>query len=107
MPKREQRPTFFSIAYLAGALHLPKPTVSDRLMRLFSAASSQDKTAASGQVVPPVLNHIGFVLADAKLVEDPEFHQSFQIGLVVSVLGMHSRKPTYPRGTKHVNCALM
>ena len=108
MPKpREQPPTFFSIAYLAGALRLPPNTVADRFMRLVSAASGQDKTAASGQVRPPFIDRIGFVLADAKRVEDPEFHQSFQIGLVVSVLGMHSRKPTYPAGTKHVNCAMM
>ena len=54
----------------------------------------------------PNIDNIGFVLADQSQVAYSDFYDSFNIGLVVSVLGMHSRKPVYPSGAQHVNVAI-
>ena len=104
--QRDQPPTYFSIAGVAHRLRLHMPSVADRLVQLVASASSQVNASASSQIgtkPSPNIDGIGFVLADATPVMLNDCHVSFRIGLVVSVLGMHSRSPVYPEGTKQVN----
>ena len=102
---RIQPPTFLSVGDLGRACEFKMPQVGDRLSRLVASASSQG--GASGKGKPALhIDDVGFLLVDMDQAARPDIHKSHKIGLVVSVLGVHSPTPEYPQGVQQVNCAI-
>jgi hypothetical protein len=52
-------------------------------------------------------HRVGFWLATIEQVQDPEFINDCGIGLVVCLLGEHSRTPKYPPGTAWISFGVM
>ena len=116
---RFQPPTFLSVGDLGRNCDFKMPQVGDRLSRLVAAASSQGGAGhtassqggaghtASSKGKPALhIDDVGFLLVDMDQAARPDIHKSHKIGLVVSVLGMHSPTPEYPQGVQQVNCAI-
>ena len=102
MERRGQQPaTLLPLAAIAQRIGYPSHLVAERLRRL------GDSLSASSQGLPgPVLDKVGFVLANADEVEKKELYETFGVGIVISVLGKHSRTPQYPTGVRVLNFAI-
>ena len=99
MPSKapQQSFTFYSLKGLGDFLVGGCGFLNERMMafRASTASSHGQGASASSQVD---LQGVGFYLANQYEVQDPEFVRNENIGLIVSVLGMHSRPLQYPPG---------
>ena len=68
--------------------------------------ASADASASSQGSDAPALDSFGFVLANAGEVESKELYERYRVGIVVCVLGMHSRQLVYPPGVRVLNFAI-
>jgi hypothetical protein len=97
-----QSPTFISLVDVAASQKLSGMWFASRwniLKGLIPASSQVSSGASSSQDNPMDFNRAGFWLATIEQVQDAEFLQTGGIGLIVCLLGEHSRRPKYPPGT--------
>ena len=109
MARRGQEPaTLLPLAAIARRMRYPAHALSERLRRLGDSLSAlRQGDSASSQGLPgPVLDSVGFVLANADEVEKKELYETFGVDIVISVLGKHSRTPQYPTGVQVLNFAI-
>ena len=109
MARRGQEPaTLLPLAAIARRMRYPVHALSERLRRLGDSLSAlRQGDSASSQGLPgPILDSVGFVLANADEVEKKELYETFAVDIVISVLGKHSRTPQYPTGVQVLNFAI-
>ena len=110
MARRGQEPaTLLPLAAIARRMRYPAHALSERLRRLGDSLSAlRQGDSASSQGLPgPILDSVGFVLANADEVEKKELYETFGVDIVISVLGKHSRTPQYPTGVQVLNFAIV
>ena len=103
-----QAPTFLSLHDLAVSQGASQFWLLTRWHTLTEslAASSQEASQTSSPAAID-FQKVGFWLATIDQVQDPGWVRGVGIGLMVCLLGEHSRAPKYPHGTPAVSFAVM
>ena len=110
LKKSAQPATFISLADVATSPNFSGMWFASRwnvLKGLIPASSQVSSTASSSQGDAMDFQKVGFWLATIDQVEDPQFIHGAGIGLIVCLLGEHSKTPKYPPGTPHISFAVM